>query len=176
MTNAFQPIPGRNLSPGGKSQRYTAMDDRLENLRELLRAVFCSSLWQPRIEPGIPDEELYSFLDAGYRARKKEQEDDRANAHQEPPDRNFGLFPFAAGLVLFGRLDVAEDIADGLPPTGKIRRLSWCLRALLPLPPGHDPQIPLEEVLDWLRLHRDELVWNPATGRYEFAADHQPED
>ena len=75
-------------------------------------------------------------------------------------------FVFAAGLLAYGHIEVAEDLLDGQPPTGGIRKLALALKALLPLPDELDPLRDREAVRGWLRVNRDRLTWDEARGAY----------
>lgn len=77
------------------------------------------------------------------------------------------LFFLAAGLLSFGKIDVAGDLIDYLPPgRAGIRQLALALVALFPVPEHFDPLQDPEPIKKWLRQNRDQLDWNPNEGQF----------
>lgn len=86
------------------------------------------------------------------------------------------MFVAAVGLFAFGRLDVASDVLELLPPQlpGKPRinaRIAVrVLSNLLPLPAHLDPMI-LDDhatIRAWIENHRSRLRWSETDGRYQL--------
>lgn len=140
----------------------------------LYRTAVQQTLTQYRPTGGVePDEDFLDYLRSGYAAETARLESLTAadpTAGESLAIKN-GLFVFAAGLLAFGRIDVAEDLLDYLPSSGGIRKLALVLQALLPLPddlhPWHDP----EAIRIWLREHKDRLRWDEAQGLYVTTHD-----
>ncbi|MEM7715885.1 MAG: hypothetical protein AAF349_20310 [Cyanobacteria bacterium P01_A01_bin.68] len=78
-----------------------------------------------------------------------------------------GLFVISVGLFTFGQLDVAEDILSGIPGgKGSIRRFTWVLKVLLPLPKELDVLEQPDVVNEWLKLKRSKLRWDGSSEKY----------
>ena len=115
-----------------------------------------------------PDGDFHDYLRSSYEAEKArlaalEAEPDKHPASLRTRD---GQFIFAAGLLAYGQLDVAEDLLDFPPPSGAIRNLALALKALLPLPGDLDPLQDAEGVRAWLRQCGDRLSWNEDKGLF----------
>ncbi len=64
-------------------------------------------------------------------------------------------------------MDVAEDILTGIPGgKGKIRRLTWVMNVLLPLPEKLDALTQPDLVSEWLKLNRSKLRWDENSQTY----------
>jgi len=122
-----------------------------------------------------PDEDLLDYLQSNYEEAKTRLEPLTADNRRDPDNmaRRGARFVFAAGLLAYGRLDVAEDLLDCLPSSGGIRKLALALKALLPLPEELHPLRDPEGVWLWLRRHRDRLQWSEEVGVYEMRDDER---
>jgi hypothetical protein len=115
-----------------------------------------------------PEEDFYLYLDSLY-----QQYHATFDAESET-DRN-ALFFLAAGLLSFGKIDVAEDLIDYLPPgRAGIRQLALALVALFPVPEHFDPLQDPEPIKKWLRQNRDQLDWNPVEGQFVWRDKPSP--
>ena len=126
-------------------------------------------------EPSTLPESLRSYLDA-YWAREQPS--------ATGPQFN-GLAIVAAGLLTFGRLEMADYILANMPPH-RIKLdhgCGWCnvlafriAAALLPLPDElraymewFEGSATADEVRSWYASHRAELRWNDAAERIELS-------
>ncbi|MCG8558690.1 MAG: hypothetical protein MI824_02715 [Hyphomicrobiales bacterium] len=118
-----------------------------------------------------PEADFHDYLRSCYReetARLAALSAEDAD-HPERMLSRHARFVFAAGLFAYGHIEVAEDLLDGQPPTGGIRKLVLALKALLPLPDELDPLRDAEAVRGWLRANRDWLAWDEARGAYAMS-------
>jgi hypothetical protein len=84
----------------------------------------------------------------------------------------FTRFVVAAGLLSYGRIDLAEDLLDCLPEgRGSVRELARALVGLLPAPPHLDPLHEPEAFRVWLRQNRDRVHWDPTLGKFIWNDD-----
>lgn len=130
---------------------------------------FGLSISHSTLPPTSPTEEkLELYLDVLY-AKQCER---LAQHAKHPPNPalveadSFGMFVIASGLLAFGRLAVVPDIINNMPKTGNVRRLALVIPALLPLPDTLDPLTQAQGVLDWLKDHHDQLIWDATLERF----------
>ena len=134
--------------------------------RDLARAV-CVLYHDP--PDSDPDAAFYSYLEHNYSAAKADLA--RLLAQGAPADEvrsaRIWLFVSAAGLLTYGRLDVAEDIVRGIPEgRANMRRLAGSIKALMPLPTELDPLRHPDRTLQWLLDNRNNLTWDASLQRY----------
>lgn len=133
--------------------------------REMVKQTLFRYVSPPGVDPEVALrlhlEKLYAEESAALNAAIA------ASAPQEQiMARRNGVFVLAAGLFAFGRIDVAEDLVEHLPPSGNVRRLAMALKALLPIPLEMDPLREPEGMAEWLRANASELGWDESAGRY----------
>jgi hypothetical protein len=130
------------------------------------------TLFRYRAAPGQdPDQQLRTHLETGYAEAKsalaKMRAEDAPASHIQ--GQEIAVFVFAAGLFTYGKVDVAEEIVDYIPPAANIRKLARVLDALLPLPENISVLDHPDAVRAWLQAHRDQLRWEEELGRYMTA-------
>lgn len=116
-----------------------------------------------------PDKAFRIHLEALYEQEKKQLLSlvDENASESEIRNRKAGLFLISVGLFTYGRLDVAEDILTGIPGgKGQIRRLTWVMSVLLPLPEKLDALTQPDLVSEWLKMNRSKLRWNENSQTY----------
>ena len=116
-----------------------------------------------------PDKAFHIHLEALYKKDKKvllKLVDENAS-ESEIRNQKVGLFILSVGLFTYGRLDVAEDILTGIPGgRGSIRRLTWVMNVLLPLPEKLDALKQPDLVSEWLKINSDKLRWDESSETY----------
>lgn len=77
------------------------------------------------------------------------------------------LLILAVGLLTYGRLDVVDDILNGIPVAPRnIRMLAGSLKALLPMPENLSPFGNPEEVKHWVMSNESKLRWSEESGKF----------
>ena len=134
---------------------------------------FARAVCVPYRDPPNSDRDLAfrTYLEQHYSNAKKELSRlvARGAPSSEVQSVRLALFVFAAGLLPYGRLDVAEDIVMGTPEgRANMRGLAWSIKALMPLPPELDPFKNPVGTLKWLQDNRDNLTWDDTLQSYVF--------
>ena len=80
-----------------------------------------------------------------------------------PEAARSAVFVIATGLSTYGELGLAQLGLEHVPSRGLVRELAGSLRGFLPFPANVDPVRDSMGAADWLRSHRDELVWVPGS-------------
>ena len=120
------------------------------------------------INPGIPalanvetDDRLREFLE---RQIVIEQENLRKSNDWHCKN---AVAAYAAGLLSFGRLDMADVILNNLPKgtytQGLVRGI---MTSVLPTPGGFESQLSFARIRDWLAVNSSNLRWDPNKGRF----------
>jgi hypothetical protein len=149
------------------------MSEELNLAEKYRKMVHAGSTFYDRYDRplGRETEELASFRIALEQAYMRGKEYLRLSVSQEDEesiasDRS-GLLLIGVGLLTYGRLDVVEDILNGIPTAPQnMRHLAGSIKDLLPLPRTLDPFENPEEVKNWVQLHEARLRWSEESGKF----------
>lgn len=113
------------------------------------------------------DNHFLKYLESSYKEEKERLKQLPQNVPEsELAGSRYGLFVLATGLFAYGHIEVAEDILNGIPPSGAVKQLALALKAMLPLPNHFDPIKNPELIREWLRNNKTKIRWNEELGKY----------
>ena len=116
-------------------------------------------------------DQFQNQFESEYIAMKKELSD--LMSSEGSPDKieatRVGVYFFAVGLFICGRLEMVDDILDNVLVVPKgIRPLVASVKDLLPLEVPFRKETDIEKVKAWFQENRERLVWDEELGKFVF--------